>query len=77
MAEKRTLYLDHAATTPVKPAVMDAMSPYFTEHFGNPSPIYGIARESKKAIGIARAQAATTPDAQEWKKRPEVHQNER
>jgi cysteine desulfurase len=58
MGEKRTIYLDHAATTPVKPAVMDAMRPYFTEHYGNPSSIYGIARESRKAIETARAQVA-------------------
>ncbi|MGA2914259.1 MAG: cysteine desulfurase NifS [Methanoregula sp.] len=58
MEKKHTIYLDHAATTPVKPAVMDAMRPYFTEHFGNPSSIYGIARESKKAIEATRAQVA-------------------
>ncbi len=58
MTEKRIIYLDHAATTPVKPVVMDAMIPYFTEHFGNPSSIYGMARESKKAIETARAQVA-------------------
>jgi len=58
MTEKRIIYLDHAATTPVKPVVMDAMRPYFTEHFGNPSSIYGIARDSKKAIETARAQVA-------------------
>ena len=39
MAE-RTLYLDHAATTPMDPAVVEAMLPYFTECFGNPSSIY-------------------------------------
>jgi len=58
MTEKRIIYLDHAATTPVKPAVLDAMRPYFTDHFGNPSSIYSIARESKKAIETARAQVA-------------------
>jgi cysteine desulfurase len=58
MTEKRIIYLDHAATTPVKPAVLDAMRPYFTEHFGNPSSIYSIARESKKVIDAARAQVA-------------------
>jgi cysteine desulfurase len=58
MEKKHTIYLDHAATTPVKPAVMDVMRPYFTEHFGNPSSIYGIARESKKAIEATRAQVA-------------------
>jgi len=66
MTEKRTIYLDHAATTPVKPAVLEAMRPYYTEHFGNPSSIYGIARESRKAIETARAQVAkalgATPD---------------
>ncbi len=58
MAEKRVIYLDHAATTPVKPAVLEAMRPYFTEHYGNPSSIYSIARESKKSIETARAQVA-------------------
>ncbi len=58
MGEKRTIYLDHAATTPVKPSVMDAMMPYYGEYFGNPSSIYRIARESKKAIDTARAQVA-------------------
>lgn len=58
MTEKRLIYLDHAATTPVKPAVMDTMRPYFTDHFGNPSSIYGIARESRKAIEAARIQVA-------------------
>jgi cysteine desulfurase len=58
MTEKRTIYLDHAATTPVKPAVLEAMRPYYTEHYGNPSSIYSIARESKKAIETARAQVA-------------------
>ncbi len=58
MTENRTIYLDHAATTPVKPAVLEAMRPYYTEHFGNPSSVYGIARESKKAIETARAHVA-------------------
>ncbi len=50
--------MDHSATTYVKPEVVEAMIPYFTEHFGNPSSIYSIARESKKAIDAARAQMA-------------------
>jgi cysteine desulfurase len=66
MTEKRTIYLDHAATTPVKPAVLEGMRPYYTEHYGNPSSLYSIARESKKALGISRAQVAkaigATPD---------------
>ena len=44
MEAQRTIYMDHSATTFVKPEVVEAMIPYFTEHFGNPSSIYGIAR---------------------------------
>jgi cysteine desulfurase len=58
MGEKRTVYMDHSATTYVRKEVLDAMVPYFTEHFGNPSSIYHIARDSKKAIDMARAQVA-------------------
>ena len=58
MGAKRTIYMDHSATTFVKPEVANAMIPYFTEHFGNPSSIYSIARESKKAIDAARVQTA-------------------
>lgn len=58
MEEKRTIYMDHSATTYTRKEVLDAMIPYFTEHFGNPSSIYGIARDSKKAIDIARVQTA-------------------
>jgi cysteine desulfurase len=58
MGPHRTIYLDHAATTFVKPEVLEAMIPYFTEHFGNPSSIYSIARHSKKAIETARVQTA-------------------
>jgi cysteine desulfurase len=58
MGAQRTIYMDHSATTFVKPEVANAMIPYFTEHFGNPSSIYSIARESKKAIDNARVQTA-------------------
>jgi cysteine desulfurase len=58
MGAQRTIYMDHSATTFVKPEVLEAMIPYFTEHFGNPSSIYGIARHSKKAIETARVQTA-------------------
>jgi cysteine desulfurase len=58
MGAQRTIYLDHSATTFVKPEVLEAMIPYFTEHFGNPSSIYGIARHTKKAIETARVQTA-------------------
>lgn len=49
-----TIYLDHAATTAVKKEVLDAMLPYFTERFGNPSSIYKIAQVNKKAVDEAR-----------------------
>ncbi|MEN6444403.1 MAG: cysteine desulfurase NifS [Methanoregula sp.] len=58
MGDRHIIYMDHSATTPVKKEVVDVMIPYFTTHFGNPSSIYGIARESKTAIDTARAQVA-------------------
>ena len=48
------IYLDNAATTPVRKEVLDAMLPYFTESFGNPSSVYQIAQMNKKAIDDAR-----------------------
>jgi cysteine desulfurase len=50
----RFVYLDHAATTPVDPAVVEAMLPYFTEKFGNPSSVYSAGREARKALDWAR-----------------------
>jgi cysteine desulfurase len=58
MGEKRIIYMDHSATTYVRKEVVEAMAPYYTEHFGNPSSIYSIARESKQAIDTARVQVA-------------------
>lgn len=60
----RMIYLDHAATTPVKPEVLEAMLPYFTERFGNASSIYTLGRESKKAIEEARDKVAAAIHAQ-------------
>ena len=54
----KTTYMDYSATTYVKPEVLDAMMPFFTEKFGNPSSFYGISRETKMAIDNARAQVA-------------------
>ncbi len=51
---KKLIYLDNAATTKTAPEVVEAMLPYFTEHFGNPSSVYGLAAESKKAVTEAR-----------------------
>lgn len=50
----KIIYLDHAATTAVRPEVLDAMLPYFTEKYGNASGIYGIGQDNKKAIMQAR-----------------------
>ncbi|MEA2528916.1 MAG: cysteine desulfurase [Thermomicrobiales bacterium] len=53
-----TIYLDHAATTPVAPAVLDAMLPYFGERFGNPSSIYQLGQDGRVALDRARAAVA-------------------
>lgn len=52
------IYFDHAATTPTKPEVLDAMMPYFTQNFGNPSSIYQIAQVNRKAVDDAREKIA-------------------
>ena len=51
---KKLIYLDNAATTKTAPQVVEAMIPYFTEHFGNPSSVYSLAAESRKAVAEAR-----------------------
>ncbi|MGI6211053.1 MAG: cysteine desulfurase NifS [Anaerovoracaceae bacterium] len=56
--EKRRVYLDYSATTPVKEEVLNEMIPYFTEKFGNASSLYSIGLESKEAIDQARAKVA-------------------
>jgi cysteine desulfurase len=63
MTGRRLVYLDHAATTPTAPEVVEEMLPFFTERFGNPSSIYGIARESKAAVDRAREQVARAINA--------------
>lgn len=54
----RRIYLDHAATTPVHPRVAEAMAPYFSKDFGNPSTLYSYGREAKGALEEARAKVA-------------------
>ncbi len=61
----RQVYLDYSATTPVKKEVLDAMLPYFSELYGNPSSLYSIASQSKEALAKARAQVAELIGAQE------------
>ena len=52
------IYLDHSATTPVRSEVLESMLPYFSLGFGNPSSIYTIGQEARKAVDDAREQAA-------------------
>lgn len=56
--EQRTVYMDHAATTPVHPEVVEAMLPFLRERFGNPSSIYREGREARKALEAARSRVA-------------------
>lgn len=58
------IYMDNAATTPVKKEVLEAMIPYFTEKYGNPSSIYSLGSKSKVAVEKARNQVAKTLNAQ-------------
>ena len=58
MGDKRIVYMDHSATTYVKKEILEAMLPYYSEHFGNPSSVYSIAGDSRKAIDAARIQVA-------------------
>ncbi|MDR1604519.1 MAG: cysteine desulfurase NifS [Gracilibacteraceae bacterium] len=52
------VYADNAATTAVSPAVLQAMLPFFTEQYGNPSSVHGVGQEAAKALDAARAQLA-------------------
>ena len=55
----KTVYADNAATTSVSRNVVDAMLPYYEKSFGNPSSVYSVGREAKKAVEEARANIAT------------------
>ena len=54
----KTAYFDHAATTPVDPQVLEAMLPWFSERYGNPSELHRLGREARAAVETARAQVA-------------------
>lgn len=64
--EKKIIYLDHAATTATRPEVVDAMLPYFTENFWNPSSVYTPALNNRKVVDESRDTIAkslgTTPE---------------
>lgn len=61
----RQVYLDYSATTPVKKEVLEAMLPYFSEKFGNPSSLYGLGLSAKTDLNQARAQVAKLIGADE------------
>jgi len=54
----RRVYLDHNASTPVYPEVVEAMLPYFGERFGNPSSVHGFGQEAREGLETAREQIA-------------------
>src|SRR5579859_2904550 len=58
MMPERTIYLDHAATTPLDPRVLEAMLPYFTTEYGNASSIYTLGRHAMQALDRAREEVA-------------------
>lgn len=58
-----TIYLDHAATTPLDPMVLDAMMPFLKDNYGSASTLYLIGREAKEAVETARAQVAALVNA--------------
>ena len=59
----KLIYLDNAATTKTAPEVVEAMLPYFTEYYGNPSSIYDFAQKSKEAVTKGRQQIADVLNA--------------
>lgn len=58
MGENRFVYMDHAATTFIKPEVVETMLPFLKHHFGNPSSLYSIGREAKEAVETSREKLA-------------------
>src|SRR5687768_34522 len=62
-SSKSVIYLDHAATTPVAPEVIDAMLPYFGEEFGNPSSIHQQGRSARAVMDSARDTVANAISA--------------
>jgi len=61
----KSVYFDHAATTPVDRRVLEAMLPYFSEAYGNPSELHRLGREARASVERARAQVAAALGAAE------------
>ena len=60
-----TYYFDNGATTKVKEEVLNEMIPFFSEEYGNPSSVYHLARNAKKAVEEAREKVANLIGAKE------------
>ena len=58
MSDKGIVYLDHAGTTPMDPRVLEAMTPYFTRRYGNPSSIHSVGQEARYALDESRERVA-------------------
>ena len=58
MNTRRSVYMDHSATTPLRPEVLEAMLPYLSERYGNPSSVHSRGRQAKQGLEEARARVA-------------------
>ena len=58
MSERGIVYLDHAGTTPMDPKVLEAMMPYFTQHYGNPSSIHSVGQAARYTLDESRERVA-------------------
>ncbi|SUY47368.1 class V aminotransferase [Clostridium putrefaciens] len=61
---QKVVYMDYAATTYTKKEVLDEMIPYFSEHYGNPSSVYSISRDTRKVIDASRDKVAKAINAE-------------
>ena len=67
MADQRRIYLDGTAGLPVDPRVLEAMKPYYSEKFGNPSSIHFFGREGRTALEAGRKSVADLMNAKDQK----------
>ncbi len=63
-SKKRIIYMDHAATTPMLPEAIEAMSDLLRNEYGNPSAVYGMGTKAKEALNTARRTIASTLGAE-------------